>query len=197
MKQLVIILCVTGFLFACQNQAEPPKQEVQEVQQVERQPVDNQEFEKQKEAAEKEGVYISNSDIVGSGKANIIGKNVAIRKGASFSTESLGVFAENEPVTMISYQVVQSEGEGILNQPVTLSGKGGNITVAKGKTILIVGTNNANSNLLVAYDDPKKGRFEGEVNASVFQTRIFAVWHQVERPNGEKGWVLGKDLQPK
>jgi hypothetical protein len=194
MKQLLTILCVTGFLFACQNQPEPPKQEVQ---QVEGQPVDNQELEKQKEAAAKEGIYISNSDIVGSGKANIIGKNVAIRSGASFSTESLGVFAENEPVSMISNQVVQTEGEGILNQPVTLSGKGGKITIPKGKTILIVGTNNANGNQQVVYDDPKKGRFEGEVNASVFQTRIFAVWHQVERPKGEKGWVLSKDLQPK
>ncbi|HLP96693.1 MAG TPA: hypothetical protein VK168_21775 [Saprospiraceae bacterium] len=195
MQKITLILLVLAGLTACQNQPVTNQQDA--AAQAAGQPISSAEQDKQKEEAEKNGVYFSNSDLVGSNKAIITGKNVSIKNGPGFATETLGTYDENEPVTMGDYKVVQSEGEGILGKPVKLSGSGGSITLAKGKSVMIEKTDDANGTALAAYEDPAKGRFEAEVKLDVFETRMYAVWHQVKRANGDIGWVFGKYLQTK
>lgn len=191
-KFTLYILVLAGFA-ACQNQPENKSQDA--AAQMNGQPISNAEQNQQKEEAEKNGVYFSNSDLVGTHKAVIIGKNAAIKSGPGFSTETLGTFDENEKVTMGEYKVVQSEGEGILGKPIKLTGNAGSITLAKGKSVLIEKTDDASSTALAVYEDPAKGRYEAEVKFDVFETRMYAVWHQVKRANGDIGWVFGKYLQ--
>lgn len=195
MKKILILLCLTGLMISCKNEQEPKAPVSPEAPQAAGQPMSREELDKQKELAQKEGLASSESDIVGTGKGQIIGKNVAMKSDATFSSDNKGTFDENEMVKMITYKVVQSEGEGILGKPVSMRGAGGTITLAKGKTVNILQSDASSNIFLISYDDPKKGKFGAEVKADVFETRIFATWHQVQRQNGETVWVLGKYLQ--
>lgn len=148
------------------------------------------------DAASKVGAQIATeSDMVGLGKGEIIGKNIPIRKEPGFKSEKGGVFKDKELVQILSNKVIQTEGEGFLNKPVTLKKNGGSITLGKDKKVLIEGANEAANTFFISYEDPKKGRFESEVSADVFQGRIFANWYLVKRESGETGWVMGTFLK--
>ncbi len=196
-----------SFLFAillasCQNQPAPDAQSeapvsgnTAETPATEQKPAapDNSQM---AEAASKAGAQIATeSDMVGLSKGTIAGKNVPIRNAAGFKAEKGGSFNDKEVVQILSNKVIQTEGEGFLNKPVTLKKNGSSITLGKDKKVLIEGANEAANTFFISYEDPKKGRFEAEVNADVFQGRIFANWYLVKRENGETGWVMANFLK--
>ncbi|MCC7465853.1 MAG: hypothetical protein IT261_06270 [Saprospiraceae bacterium] len=143
------------------------------------------------EAASQAGGQIANvSGMVGISKGTIIGKNVPVRKEAGFKAEKVGNFNDNEVVSVIGNQVIQTEGQGVLKKPVVLKKNDSSITIGKEKNVMVEGFNPSTNTFSISYEDPKKGRHEAEVNADAFLGRIFANWYQVRRENGETGWVM-------
>lgn len=151
----------------------------------------------QKELAAKSGVRISESEIVGVTEGTITGSNVSIRQSGTIKSEKVGVFDNNEAVKILSSMNVKNEGEAILSKSITVKGSGGSVTLTKGKAVMIEDYDSATSSYQVSYEDPKKGKLNAQIEASAAETIIFATWFNVERANGEKGWVLGKFLKTK
>ena len=140
-------------------------------------------------------IEVAKSELVGMGKANIVGTNVTMRKDASIQSEKLGAFEDKELVTVLGSKNVQNEGEAILSQPISVKGSGGTVNLPKGKAVVIEDYMPNTNTYLVTYEDPKKGRLTAEIDAKATQTIIYATWFNVQRSNGQTAWVLGKFLK--
>jgi hypothetical protein len=140
-------------------------------------------------------IEISETELVGMGKANIDGSNVTMRKDASIQSEKVGTFEDKEPVAVLESKNVQNEGEAILSKPISVKGSGGTVNLPKGKAVVIEDYKPNTNTYLVTYEDPKKGKLTAEIDAKSTQTIIYATWFKVKRSNGETAWVLGKFLK--
>jgi len=188
---LLAVLCWAS----CKDTPPPSKMETPATNQPIVQNGQALDINQQKELAAQNGVEVSESELVGMGKSFINGSNVSVRKSASIKAEKIGVFDNQEPVKVLSSLNVTNEGEAILSKSVTVNGGGGSVTLTKGKAVMIEGFKEATNSYLITYEDPKRGLLKGEIDASSAETIIYATWYNVERKNGETGWVLGKFLK--
>jgi hypothetical protein len=192
----LMLLSLLGWV-SCKDTPSPEKMEAPAANQPIAPDGMNLDAAQQKELAAKSGVRISESEIVGVSEGTITGSNVSIRQSGTIKSEKVGVFDNNEAVKILSSMNVKNEGEAILSKSITVKGSGGSVTLTKGKAVMIEDYDSATNSYQVSYEDPKKGKLNAKIEASAAETIIFATWFNVERANGEKGWVLGKFLKTK
>ena len=225
MKQFASVFLLVFLWSACQNTAAPKtgaelqklkaeleakKQELadkQEIAEIER---ELEEVEQQIRAVEKTGkapetptalvqekVESAAPQMSGGHSANaqIVGSNVTMRKEASVQSEKLGSFNSNEPVEVLETKNVNNDREAILTKPITVKGSGGEVSLPKGKAVVIEEYQSERNLYLVTYQDPQKGKLTAEIDASAVETITYSTWYKVKRVNSETGWVLGKFLK--
>ena len=124
----------------------------------------------------------------------ITGENVIMRAGASVQSSKLGNFDYNEVVTVLREQISPTSNEAVTKQKVTLyTESGGNaVELPQGKAVLVENYNIGSS--IVSSKDPQKGKVKGHVPTYQLDFTSDDVWYQVQRANGQQGWVLGKFL---
>ncbi|MDO8368507.1 MAG: hypothetical protein Q7T20_17035 [Saprospiraceae bacterium] len=192
MKYLLIFLLAAFTWASCQNTPDPQTYETSNAPNQAGTTLDTNLL---KEEAAKSGVEISQTDIVGMSKGTIDGSNVSMRSGPTVKSEKTGSFEDKEQVEVLGYQNVQNEGEAILSKSITVKGSGGTVKLNQGKAVIVEDFKSETNTYHVSYEDPKKGKLEADIDASVALTITYATWFQVKRQSGEIGWVLGKYLK--
>lgn len=129
------------------------------------------------------------------GKATITGDGVSMRKEASVQSEMVGSCTKGEKVSVLTSKNVENDREAILTKDVTFQGPDGEITLPKGKAVLIDEYKSERNIYAVSYDDPKKGKLTADIESGAIETITYATWYKVEKAGGESGWVLGKFLK--
>ena len=194
MRCLSFLLAVFSVLSACQNspasKAEGEAQ-VKETVKEETAPVPNSASNTDPNAAASE----SKPETSEGSKGIITGSNVTMRKEGSIQSDKLGSFDSNEAVVVLETKNVNNDREAILSKPITVKGSGGEVSLPKGKAVVIEEYQAERNYYLVTYQDPQKGKLTAEVNASAVETITYSTWYKVKRSNGEIGWVLGKFLK--
>ncbi len=192
MKHLILFFVLLGLLASCQNNATEQKPAEADQKNQAAQNMTPEQMEELKKTAGLDVKIANNSPIVGGGKGVINGKAVKIQKDASLQSEKVGVLEDKENVDILETQVVQSEGEAIINKPITVKGAGGSMNLPKGTSVTVENYQTDGKPNTVKYEDPKKGILTAQVEASTIETFIYANWYNVKRNNGETGWVYGK-----
>ncbi|MBL7827696.1 MAG: SH3 domain-containing protein [Saprospiraceae bacterium] len=128
-------------------------------------------------------------------KATITGSNVTMRKEASIQSEKIGSFTAAEKVEVLESKNVNNDKEAMLTKAVTLQGSGGEITLTKGKAVIIEEYQSERNFYAVSYEDPQKGKLTADIPADAIETISYSTWYRVKKANGEIGWVLGKFLK--
>ena len=128
-------------------------------------------------------------------KATITGSNVTMRKDASVQSEKLGSFSNGEKVSVLGSKNVNNDKEAILTKSVTLHGSGGEVTLQKGKAVIIEEYQSDRNIYAVSYEDPQKGKLTADIEAGAIETISYSTWYKVQKANGEIGWVLGKFIK--
>ena len=134
-----------------------------------------------------------------SNKGRIVGVNVIMRSAASVQSTKLDNFVNNETVSILSRSGAAQGNEAVLNDDVQLysytsSGRTPMYTLPKGKAVVIQEYLPQNNSYRVSYQHPDMGKLEAAVQADLLQNISHQTWYQVQRNNGQTGWVLGQFL---
>lgn len=128
-------------------------------------------------------------------QSRIIGTGVTIRKDASVQSQKLGSFNANEVVTVLETKNVNNDKEAVLTKSITLNGNGMQISLPKGKAVVLEDYVSETNTYLVTYQDPKEGKMSASIDAGAIETISYSTWYHVKRSSGQTGWVLGKFLK--
>ncbi len=128
-------------------------------------------------------------------QSHIIGTGVTIRKDASVQSDKLGSFNANEAVTVLETKNVNNDKEAVLTKTITLNGNGTQISLPKGKAVVIEDYVSETNTYLITYQDPKGGKMSASIDAGAIETISYSTWYHVKRSSGQTGWVLGKFLK--
>ncbi|MDX1912368.1 MAG: hypothetical protein SFV22_12820 [Saprospiraceae bacterium] len=128
-------------------------------------------------------------------KGTITGSNVTMRKEASVQSDKTGSFEMGETVEILETKNVENDREAILTKPVTVKGSGGEVTLPKGKAVVIEAYQSERNYYAVSYQDPQKGKMTADIDASAVETITYSTWYRVKKSGGEIGWVIGKFLK--
>lgn len=192
MRCLSFLLVVFGVLSACQNSpASKAEAQAKETAKEETAPVPNPAI----STTPNESASETKTESTEGPKGIITGSNVTMRKEGSVQSEKLGSFDSNEAVEVLETKNVNNDREAILSKPITVKGSGGEVSLPKGKAVVIEEYQSERNYYLVTYQDPQKGKLTAEVDAGAVETITYSTWYRVKRSNGEIGWVLGKFLK--
>lgn len=118
-----------------------------------------------------------------------------MRKEASVQSDKTGSFEMGETVEILETKNVENDREAILTKPVTVKGSGGEVTLPKGKAVVIEAYQSERNYYAVSYQDPQKGKMTADIDASAVETITYSTWYRVKKSGGEIGWVIGKFLK--
>ncbi|MFN0035923.1 MAG: hypothetical protein ACKVUS_12745 [Saprospiraceae bacterium] len=193
MRCLTFLVSIVAVLIACQNNPSPTTgEEIQTNGADKNEAVSNENRPTETMPSSPSGSSTASAE---EAKARINGSNVTMRKDASVQSEKLGSFDSGEAVEVLETKNVDNENEAILTKPITVKGSGGEVSLPKGKAVVIDKYQQENNHYQVTYQDPQKGKLTAEIDASAVETITYSTWYRVKRANGETGWVLGKFLK--
>jgi uncharacterized protein YgiM (DUF1202 family) len=189
MKQPLTILLLLS-LFACKNE---PKTSGAETT-LTRQSGDTIQKEPAQSGVQPTAPPVQNDESTAA-KGVITGSNVTMRREASVQSDKTGSFEQGEVVEILETKNVENDREAILTKPVTVKGSGGEVTLPKGKAVVIEAYQSERNYYEVSYQDPQKGKMSADIDASAVETITYSTWYRVKRTSGETGWVIGKFLK--
>jgi hypothetical protein len=134
-------------------------------------------------------------------RGTINGSGVVMRQESSVKSDKIGAFNQGETVDVLETKNVNNDNEGILSKQITLYATDKNtnspveLTLPKGKAVVLEGYDENQNKHQVSYQDPQKGKLFGLVSADAIETISYSTWYKVRRANKQEGWVLGKFLK--
>ncbi|GAB4488021.1 MAG: hypothetical protein OHK0019_03790 [Saprospiraceae bacterium] len=203
MKTTLALALLAATLYACQND-----QKVSEVEQKRLElEAKRQELKDKKELvaldeemknveAEMERVNgVAQPKPVAQNQGRIMGDQVVIRSAASTQASKLGNFNKGEVVIILRRQGSPNGHEAIAQTSAPVFGEKGRqiYTLSKGKAVVV--THHGTESCTVTINDPEKGEVVGYVATQYLNFTYDDFWYQVQRGNGEEGWVFGKFLK--
>lgn len=132
-------------------------------------------------------VNVRSNDVAPDVTAIINGSNVVIRSNASTTAKKIGSFKNTgERVNVIKTYADNNKHSGIVRNDFSLN----NYVLKKGKAVQITSYNGTNVN--ISYQDENNRYKNTTVPLAIVEDTDKQKWYQVQRSNGELGWVFGK-----
>lgn len=130
---------------------------------------------------------VISNDVTSEVTAIINGSNVVIRSNPSTTAKKIGSFKNTgERVRIVNTYADNNKHSGIIRNDFNLN----NYVLKKGKAVQITSYNGTNVN--ISYQDENNRYKNTTVPLAIVEDTDKQKWYQVQRSNGELGWVFGK-----